>query len=1301
MKNKGLLPCFFLLLLPVLISEKASAFEHVHLNDPQGVMSNSVSGVIKDSEGFLWIASRSGITRYDGKVYRHYSLFGTEIFENSYGREVHIRQSREGRIWAFTDSGRIFAYDPNADSFSPFYDTRLIDPYRVIHDILPLGDTNLLLGTTKGLVELYESGGDIDETIHIDDVSINCIATLPGRLLALGTTTGVWFVTAADDRYTHGRGPCEGINIMSLWFDSVNDHLWMGSFSSGLYTWDMAGGVYINLPYTTNINSAPVKAIRPWNGQLLVGQDGRGIYKVDTLQKASVRFISDEDSVNGVLKANNVYDIFVDGNNIWVCTYSGGITLVKPEERYQWYRHIPYEHNSLKGSHVYDIHEDTDGDLWFATNLGVSLFSRKNGWKHFLQGENSFLTISGDGRGTVWTGGYSTGLYSIDKRTGRIGHIPSLSDGPELDCIYATYFDSDGDLWVGCLYTPLALVRDPTGRRETSFYDIRRVQYIFEPERDTVFVTTSNGFHIIDKRTGDRRQYFTHPPNYDVTSNSFIFSAVSEGGKFWFGTDGGGMNCFDPELSQVRNFSTYDGLPSNYVYALMLNDDGMLWGSTEKGIFCFDPVEEKLRFSIGNLPVNKYLFTSFARLSDGRMAFGGIDGALVFDPDRLKKDTVTARIKFTGFRLFYNLITPAAAPEILPMPVDELTGMVLRHDQNSFSFDYSAPDIYNHNYFGYRHILEGFEDNWNTDDEIITATYTNIPPGRYVLRVECFDRNNSTVISQREIKIRIKPPFWNTVWAWILYLLIFSGLCMWAWRYYRELMLKRQSRERINFFINVAHDIRTPLSLVLAPIGSLEAEDGLSEQGRKHLRMARQNGEKLQGIVSQLLDFHKDEMKGESRINLSVCDLKAFLLEKIDGFSPLAAEKEITLRFESIQGNVFVETNTRRLERIMDNLLSNAVKYSDKGGEVIVRLKAGQKKITIEVEDFGIGIPRREQGKILRHVYRAENAVNSQETGSGIGLMFTRRIARQIGAELTFTSQQGKGSIFTLTFTARKLNYVLSGEPEPEVRPGERPRRREYKDTYRILIVEDNDDMRNYLSDMLSADYKVFSVASAEAALEFLRRNMADLVVSDIMMPGMQGDELCRRIKENIETSHLHVILLTANISGEKMREGLGHGADDYINKPFDVEVLRIKIRNLLNTRVKLQQYYLNRLQSAPSDTVVPEDTAAPNLNEQFISRSTAIVKEHISDPSFTVNELYRELAMSRTLVFEKLKALTGRSPNEFIRVIRLQYARELLRSGGHSIADAALMAGFPDPKYFSTIFKKYFGESPSKMIGK
>lgn len=607
-----------------------------------------------------------------------------------------------------------------------------------------------------------------------------------------------------------------------------------------------------------------------------------------------------------------------------------------------------------------------------------------------------------------------------------------------------------------------------------------------------------------------------------------------------------------------------------------------------------------------------------------------------------------------------------------------------------------------------------------------------MPPGNYVLYVKAICRSNGRELGATSLKISIAQPWWNTWWAWIVYLCILTAILYFAWQFYKERLQRKYYDEKINFFVNTAHNIRTPLSLVLAPLVDLSKDSHLSEKSRVFLDMAQRNGNKLLKMVTELLDFQKVEQSAE-QVRLQDIELPMLLRLQMDKFALAAQEKHILLCLETCPQQQ-IRSDVKMVDLILENLLSNAIKYTPQGGKVTLSASVEGKMALIHVCDTGIGIPKAEIKSIFKSFFRASNAVNSQEMGSGLGLMLTQKLVEKLGGKLSFVSEEGKGTTF---FVKLPLGHVTDSsvrlvEEKKKVANESSLAEDKHDETCQtvssavlqdagvskdtLLFVDDNEDLCKYIRMTFGDSYQVVDLESAEAALKYLKEGgVCDIVVSDVMMPGMHGDELCRRIKENKETSWLPVILLTAKIGRDFMIEGLGLGADDYIAKPFDTAILASKIASILKNRRRLSQYYMDRSlalvrgemasESASPEQIVCSDSyenveeAVLNPQDQaFVDKATSLVLAHLSDTDFNIDRLCREMAMSRTLFYGKLKTLTGQNPQDFMRLIRLEQAAIFLKQGD-SVLDVSVKAGFVNVKYFSTVFKKHFGVSPSKYL--
>ena len=948
------------------------------------------------------------------------------------------------------------------------------------------------------------------------------------------------------------------------------------------------------------------------------------------------------------------------------------------------------------------------------------------------------LTLCQTADGKVLVGTYGDGIFQVHA-DGSSSRAYSVSNGKlKTDYVYSIFKDSEGGLWIGCLdgdlvHIPSSLEKNGNVDNSVNYLPINEVQSIVEsPDKKIIAVGTTHGCYRIDKRSLRVSRFF-YPSEFRSVDYNFFVNAMAfqDARHIWIATDGGGLYLYDWQKHQVKNYTISQSLPSNTVYALVKSPIGKVWMSTDKGLAFIDHGKvTNLNFFKGL--EREYKRMAVVRTQDGRMIFGSSEGAVVLASKFARGLNYKAPLHITGVEVEGKTFDEAAQLEDWNAELFKMlqTGkMSFSHSENTLIVHFESINYQYQHDIQYQYYLEGYDHQWSVPSAYQQARFATLPPGSYTLHVKAMGRSNGRILGESTLRIHIAQPWWNSWWAWIVYLSIFGAIVYFGWDYYRERLHRKYYDDKINFFVNTAHNIRTPLSLVLAPLADLAKDTTLGDKSRKFLEMALRNGDKLLRMVTELLDFQKIAV-AKTQVHLQNVELSVLLRQQVDKFQMSAQEKRISLRLTTCGQHAF-STDLSMMDLIFENLLSNAVKYTPVGGTITVSASIDEvgKQVCIQVSDTGIGIPKSEARHIFQSFFRASNAVNSQEMGSGLGLMLTRQLVQKLGGKLTFESEEGKGTAFLVVLPDNgNVDVPVSSKPAslPETSDtsvsADEKIEESLKDT--LLFVDDNEDLHQYIRMAFADQYHVVDVESGEAALNYLAENgECDIVVSDVMMPGMQGDELCRRIKENKETSWLPVILLTAKAGRDFMIEGLGVGADDYIAKPFDSAILASKIASMLKNRCRLSQYYMERslaivrgedsgqssqkslLASEPSVPSASDkkdkssDEKEPELDpmdQAFVEKATRLVLDNLSDTDFTIDRLCQEMAMSRTLFYGKLKTLTGQGPQDFIRLIRLEQAAQYLKQGD-SVLDVSVKTGFVNVKYFSTVFKKHFGVSPSK----
>lgn len=1341
------------LLLPVFPipsqSEKqvnSHSFTYQYLTTKEGLSNQRVFSILEDKKGFIWISTRSGVDCFNGRTVKNYNLFGEDIIVDGAGRMIYLTKDLHETLWAYTSAGKVFKYDPISDAFTLEIDVaELTESGILLNDLFIDSSDRFWFGLKNGLFCYAHSSGNIENILK--GKCINSIHFSPANeVLYIATTEGLYERNPQNGEIT---STLPDFYVQSVFYDSATSLLWIGTFNSGIKVRDTRTENYLSNEALNQLPHLPYRSVIIYDEQtLLLGIDGAGVCAVTRDAKASWSFLNANQEEEGELKGNGIYALCKDSSsNLWIGSYTGGVACANPKRYFfELTRHEYKNPQSLTNNHVNAILEDNEGDLWYATNQGISVHLTKSGnWKHFLK-ENVFLTLCNDGDGNVWTGGYGTGVYCLNKHTGIRRHLTTDQSGTlTTNYIYSILKDENNkDLWLGGMYGNLVRYTPSQAGKAEEFtsYDITLINSITQVNKDTLALATANGLYLLDKQTGNFRQYFTSPSNADTRSNSFIYSMYFPApDKVWFGTDGGGINLLDLKTGKAVTYSTADGLPSNYVYSILPGNKGHLWLSTDKGLAYITPSPTPEITNIGFLDglANEFNFMSYTRLRNGDFIYGSTNGAIRFNPENFTRPLYEAPLHFTSFEVPQKSREKTEEKKIqFNRMLNEGKTIRLKYNENSFLISFISVSYQYQQDIQYSYQLKGFEQNWSAPTKELGIRYTNIPPGDYTFHVKSMSKNGGRQLDEQTIRIHIAQPYWNTTLAWLIYIILLAGITYFVWRFFANKMEKKHFSEKIQFFINTAHDIRTPVTLIMAPLGDLSKEEGLSKEGKRYLQIARKNTEKLYNLITQLLDFQKIDT---THLTLQVAeyDLKSYLQEKVLSFQTLCESKQIRMQLLLPDSPVSLWMDKDKADKIFDNLFSNAVKYTPAGGEITIKVEQNDKKITIAVKDNGIGIPRKAQRYIFSNFYRAENAVNSKETGSGIGLLLTRRLMKLHKGHISFSSNEGEGSTFLLTF--RKGNrhlakYIVPARIDTSIIPVAEPvieviepsdllsdvpdlsdtdlsdtnnnnNPQTDKSKERIMIVEDNDELRFYLKKTFAPVYSVIDKPDGESALEYLKDKSVELIISDVMMPGIQGDELCRRIKSDFATSHIPVILLTAKTEKDAILEGLESGADDYLTKPFDTEILKTKIKGVLQNRKIMREYFLSHSLSPVPAAATPNEekenaecaaSLLSPMDKEFLERCTRLVTENLANPDFTINQLCREVALSRTLFYEKLKALTGQAPTEFIKLLRMTEAANLLKQQ-IPVQEVALLVGFTDAKYFSTAFKKHYGVSPSKFL--
>lgn len=1273
-----------------------------HINVRDGLSSRQVYEVDEDPDRFIWFYTNSGIDRFDGHNMKHYSLNPGEDRNDHIQSATSMETAPDGTLWIAVKSGAIYRYDRRLDRFDQVFSFG--DPSIMLYNFTFTPDGDLVVCGSNGLY-LCSEGREI-EKMALDGKLVRAVARGADGSYYAGTDHGLYNIVKIGNSWRSNfvKGT-EGVNILSI--VPASGKLYLGSFSNGVLILDTKGAIG-RLPF--NVPPLPVNAMKSYGrDSLLIGVDGAGMYMIDTADDRLLRYYRDGEDDEYNISGNTVTDILVDRDKgIWVTTSHNGVNYIPPHSHaVNVIRSKSGNPASPVSDYINVIFEDSDGDLWFGTDNGVSRYSpSQNRWWKYLQ-RNDYvasvvLSFGQDSLGRILIGTYGDGLYIVDKKSGSLSRLPGWKPGTEsgvgTDYVFAGYGTPDGKIWIGGINGALTC------------YDIKNDSYRYYDE-DCVAAIVSDGSDdfILGGNKGVGKYFpesdsFEWKQKFDTVAIRYpvrvLLTDSDPDGTLWIGTQGDGLVRYNRKKGTARRFTTADGLSSNTIYSLARDKNGGVWICTETDLYRFDPTDNRLMRFTGFMGATQGVFNAGGGMStrSGDIMLGTAEGCLVFNPTEGFKQAAGGEIQFTGFKVNGRNVEPGAPDSPLDLNINVTDGVVLPHNQNSFQIDFTLINYAAPQRMGLEYILEGYDKSPYTTGASASVHYTDLPPGRYTLVVKALDLYSGHAFAERKLSVTVKASAWKSPWAITIYLLLSIAIATGAVSYYNRVRRERRIESQLRSYATIAHDIRTPMSMIKAPLLSVELESDLSDHARANLLQARSGIDKTMSMLDEMLGLRR-EADARRSLQVQPVDVGKYLQVKIEEYSTLALFKGIRLECRVAPDMPPVPLDIDRFDHIVDNLLSNAIKYTNEGSVTLTARITGRRKWALEVADTGIGIAPEDARHVFKRRHRSVEAADCDASGTGLGLIITSRLVTDHRGSISFSSKPGEGTTFTVTLplaypsryqaSATRTTGAATTTGHDHAQPAETA-----SDNNRstIVVIDDDADMISFLKAQLGDVYNVIDIAGTPSAPEEIKELNPDLVISDVMMPRLRGDELCRMLKTNIDTSHIPVILLTGLAGRKDILAGLEARADDYVIKPFDIVVLKARIRNIINTRKELGKRIL-----APDCEPAPEEFAN-ELDRRFMTRTMEIINNNISDSDYSVNELCADLGMSRTSVYNKIKSISGQSPNEFLRIVRLNRAKELLATHTYNISEVAYMVGFSDPKYFSTCFKKQFGVSPSKV---
>jgi signal transduction histidine kinase/ligand-binding sensor domain-containing protein/DNA-binding response OmpR family regulator len=1124
-------------------------------------------------------------------------------------------------------------------------------------------------------------------------------------------------------------------SIISMEVDDAGS-IWMGT-DEGLYQYDIAAGHivkhYKEAPGQLSTNKA-VSLCSDKRNNLWIGTQGGGVNVLNKLTGSFTYLLPGENK--NQLSSESVYSVLVDKESrVWMGTLKGGINILDVHKsRFQTITHNPFDANSLINNFVYSFYEDKNGELWIGTDGGgLSIWNRQNNrftnYRHQVNNSrslssNAVSSIKQDHLGNIWVGSFGAGINRFDRTAGSFEHYRCINEkGEENKNICLLYEDRDQNFWAttfgnGKLYR----LNRSQNRFEQFDSKLNDLIAITEDHTGALWVGNARQLIQIDRQKKAHVYYEIKKPVRAIFEDSRH--------NLWVGTEGGGLLLFDRKKGNAAiRFSTADGLTNNSVLNILEDNEGHLWISTFNGVSKFDPVKKQFQnfYQSDGLQSNQFSYNAALRLQSGELVFGGINGFNLFNPQQVKTRNFMPVLLFSG--IWVNNKPLAEVPGcIVRAGSDHIDELRIPYNEAILSFhftalEYSSPDKVNYAYF-----LQGWDKNWNYPGNVRTINYNNISEGTYWLRVKSTNAEGIWNTQEATLKIIVLPPWYRTWWAYAIYIIIASALIYVYYQYktrQRKLELeiklahldaekeKEINEKRHSFFTNISHEFRTPLTLIINPIRDLMRKQDNTD-GHKDLGIVYRNARRLLSLVDQLLIFRKADVEAD-KMTFAKHNFYNLCHEVYLCFVQQARSNHLNYVFNCDNPDMELYVDREKMEIVLYNLISNAIKFTPPGGAINFTVKELDNTVELQVQDTGCGIPADATARLFEKFYQATSSRAPLKPGFGIGLYLVRHFIEAHKGAVTFETTEGTGTTFSISLHKGKThlaNETILDEAQKEpvileellAEPAHEEQNSDFTenkpevlvtDRASVLIADDDKAIRQYLLQMLKDKYDVMEAENGQEALTMVQAKFPDLVISDIRMDGMDGIELCRKIKKDAALNHIPVVLLTASRGAETELQSIEEGADLYITKPFDKDLLLAKVENIFKTRSELRNYFFNEITLKQNSLKVSVEY------REFLENCIAIVERHLNDDKFTIKVLVKEMGMSHSNLYKKIRLLSGQSITNFIRFIRLRKAAELMLKGECNVNQAAFEVGISDIKYFRTQFNKLFGMNPSEYIKK
>lgn len=1293
-----------------------------------GLNSDNVRHIIQDSLGYIWVGTANELYRFDG-----HSTYPIALFEemSSMFYIEHLFKDNYGNIWIVTSKGtKIFEFNSQKIISPPLE----LDEYSISSFFQGEGE-DIWFSTRDGEILYYNPGNKKLISYPSSHRSpITTIVSFSNNELVVSFENSQFETFNMDNRAFISDLDVDNLNLGNNPVYTAakyeNEKVVLASrkrlFQLGIDK--RLTELELDTKTIKNKQALFISDLLVVNDSIVwIATDGHGLlsYNLNSKKTQSLNLKSE-------FPIYAISSLYKDSNGIiWIGTTNSGIKVFDPYQ--SKFTHWEYEKGNptgLSSNSVLCLNETLDGKILVGLDGGgINIYNHSsNLFKHYVHSQNDknvINSIISDHNNNIWVGTYLNGLNLFQDKNSDFTLIdhPLSMDAKPNEIIKSFHIDSHKNLWIGT--SNGVYVHDPNGNfirhinktDDKDPKDLGLVMCVYEMADSTIWIGTNN-------------LMARYRPSQDITetvniddANLIVTSIIEVDDMIWIGTKSG-LYLYELPNGKIRQYTEEDGLSCTVVNGLLSDDLGNLWIATTQGLFQYNFQKDEFRdFGFNDGFEGQFNENATLKGRDGKLYFGSTKGVHSFFPNQIKKNNKVPPVIISNLSIYnQNKSNQDSINTIDSRNLINQNEIELAYDQNIFSIDFVGINFTLANNNQYRYILHGFDKFWNNTDGQRQATYTNIPPGKYEFQVMASNNDGVWNNEGKILNINILPPWYKTTWAiglWIIIAILsifFLNRYIWSQIKLKEILrterldkLRQEeaNENKIQFFTNITHELRTPLTLILGPIDKLISNTKVDLAQRKQLHLIKKNTNRLLILINQILDFRKLEL-GEIKINVSKINLVLFMGDICDSFKEMANEKSISIQYTPHIDNLDIWSDSGTIEKIMFNLLANAIKFSSENDEIEVDVSLDKitSEAVIDIMDMGKGIPNEELSNIFKRFYQVKSNTN---TGTGIGLALTHDMVKMIKGTIQVKSKLGFGSTFSVRLPLGNDHFGLEGsdsyfsnedieyKPVPKImeQSGKPYLEREQleldSNKYSVLVIEDEKDLREYIVDSLKEFFEVWEAPNGEDGYKMAIDLNPNLIISDILMPKLSGLELCQHLKSNFSTSHIPIILLTALTSNNQIIEGIGKGADEYITKPFNSELLLHKVHNLIKNRINLITRFKTEI------AMEPEAIASTSADEQFLKQVIEIIKDNISDSTFKVEHIINEIAMSRTPFYKKLKNLSGLSPNDFIRTIRMKHAVQLLTNSDKNISEIAYEVGFSSPKYFRLCFKEQFGLTPSE----